>query len=224
MTQPMTQPMTPGPGEDYGFLMDELGAPTAFDQIGERYDDTFHDRSAQITAGGWLIDLLPEGARVLDHGCGSARPTAEQLTQAGLEVTGVDESERMLELARERVPDATFVRQDLRDFDGLGKFDAVTSFFALLMLPRSDIAATLAGLHRLLPTGGPLALSMVEGDLDWVEIPFLGTPIHVSAYPAEQLSEVVQQAGFDVVDMDSMDVETAPGRSEQQLFLRALAR
>ena len=147
-------------------MISEDGAP--FDLIGERYDESFVDRAAQLEAGEWLIEQLPAGARVLDHGCGSGSPTAVQLAKAGLTVTGVDESSRMLELAGQRAPTGEFLRRDLRELGpDLGQFDAVVSFFALLMLPRQDVVLVLRGLRERLRGPGLLVLAMVEGSGIW---------------------------------------------------------
>ncbi|HXV93590.1 MAG TPA: methyltransferase domain-containing protein [Pseudonocardia sp.] len=193
-----------------------------FDHIGEAYDEAFSDREAQREHGRRLITALPAGARVLDHGCGSGVPTARQLVDAGFELVGVDESERMLTLARERVPEARFERRDLRDLgEDLGEFDAVVSYFALLMLPRSEIPGVLSGIAGRLRPGGLLALGMVAGDFDDVEIPFVnGVPIRVSAYPtAAELAEVVSGAGFEVTSSEEVGVPSERGVETQQFVL-----
>lgn len=193
-----------------------------FDEIGARYDEAFTDRAAQLAHGQRLIDLLPRGARVLDHGCGSGVPTARQLADAELDVVGVDESAVMLELAAARVPQATFTRRDLRDLGAdLGSFDAIASFFALLMLPRAEIPDVLRGLGARLNPGGLLVLGMVAGDLDAVEIPFLGVSIAVSAYPSDELASVVAGAGFTVETVDEIEVAAGAGRVETQQFVLA---
>jgi SAM-dependent methyltransferase len=203
-------------------MISEDGAP--FDLIGERYDESFVDRAAQLEAGEWLIEQLPAGARVLDHGCGSGSPTAVQLAKAGLTVTGVDESSGMLELAGQRVPTGEFLRRDLRELGpDLGEFDAVVSFFALLMLPRQDVVLVLRGLRERLRGPGLLVLAMVEGDFDAFPLSFLGVPIKVTAFPAEQLRQLVVQAGFEIVDLREVDVEAEQGRIERQQYLRARA-
>jgi predicted TPR repeat methyltransferase len=203
-------------------VISDEGAP--FDLIGERYDESFVDRAAQLEAGEWLIEQLPAGARVLDHGCGSGVPTAVQLAKAGLTVTGVDESSRMLDLAHQRVPSGEFLLRDLRDLGpDLGEFDAVASFFALLMLPRQDVESVLRGLRERLRGPGLLALAMVEGDFDGFPLSFLGVPIKVTAFPSEQLRQLVVQAGFEVVDLREVDVEAEQGRIERQQYLRARA-
>src|SRR5262245_53975577 len=43
-----------------------------------------------------------EGGRLLDLGCGSGRPLAEHFIARGWQVTGVDQSETLLALARAR--------------------------------------------------------------------------------------------------------------------------
>jgi ubiquinone/menaquinone biosynthesis C-methylase UbiE len=55
---------------------------------------------------GTIADLRP--ARTLDVACGTGFLTRH----LGGEVTGLDQSERMLEIARERVPEGSFVRGD----------------------------------------------------------------------------------------------------------------
>ena len=54
----------------------------AFDMIGERYDDAFPHKSAQIIATQWVIDRLTPGARVLDVGSGTGVPTAGMLVES----------------------------------------------------------------------------------------------------------------------------------------------
>jgi SAM-dependent methyltransferase len=198
-------------------------AVPAFDLIAERYDEAFTDRSAQLAAGQWLIDQLPRGARVLDLGCGSGLPTAVQLADAGLDVVGVDESGRMLDLARQRVRNGTFLQRDMRklgDQDGLGQFDAAVSFFSLIMLPRADIPGVLQSVRRLLRGPRLLALSMVYGDMDFFPISFLGVATHASCYPTEDLVNVVSGAGFEVLSTDEVAVQAEPERVERQIYLR----
>lgn len=213
---------TPAEGEG----RDRHGQAEAFDAIGDRYDEAFPHKDGQIAAGKWLAESLPAGVRVLDLGCGTGVPTARQLTDAGLRVTGVDLSEGMVAQARANVPEAEFVQGDLADVgDGTltagGSFAGAAAFFSLLMLPREEIPGTLRAIHGLLETGGLLALSMVEADVDNVPIPFLGHTIRVSGYLRDELRTVVSDAGFDVIKEDSYayapaSIDVPP---EEQIFL-----
>lgn len=196
----------------------------AFDNIGERYDQAFPHKDGQVAAGEWLIGQLGSGARVLDAGCGTGVPTARQLREAGLSVTGIDISEVMLALARQNVPDADLRQLDLTEIgqeQELGRFDAVVAFFSLLMLPRAEIPGALARLRGVLVPDGLLAIGMVEADVDDVPIDFLGMPVRVTGYPRDELARVVEAAGFDV--LATKDLSYAPVSTqvppEVQLFL-----
>src|ERR1700712_5479810 len=73
----------------------------------------------------FLIDVLEltPGRRVLDVGCGPGRH-ARALAEAGMEVVGVDISQRFIDLARRDAPSgATFRRLDARALDLDGEFD-----------------------------------------------------------------------------------------------------
>ncbi|RXS86755.1 class I SAM-dependent methyltransferase [Streptomyces sp. TM32] len=210
---------------------DREGQAEAFDAIGDRYDEAFPFKEGQLAAGEWLIRSLPRGSRVLDLGCGTGLPTARQLVDAGCEVVGVDLSRGMVALARKYVPDATFHRLDIADLapggpHDLGRFDAVAAFFSLLMLPRAEIPLALHTVHDLLVPGGLFALAMVEADVDYFTMRFLGNTIRVSGYLREDLRKVIEAADFGIVEETSYTY--APSVSdvppEEQLFLRCRRR
>lgn len=110
---------------------------------------------------------LGPGSRVLDVGCGPGRH-AHALGRRGVEVVGVDISERFVDLARAGAPPGvTFERADARALDCEGEFDAVLSLcqgaFGLSDGPPggpidSD-GAVLEGMARALRPGGRLALT-----------------------------------------------------------------
>lgn len=194
----------------------------AFDRIGERYEQEFVERAEQHRAADWVIGGLVPGSRVLDLGCGTGVPTARQFSDAGVEVVGVDESERMLELARENVPAGRFVRGDMRDVPAdLGEFDAVVAFFALLMLSRAEISEVLRALRGRMRGPKLLALSMVSGDFDSFPVTFMGSSFRISAYPTEQLCEVVRGAGFRVEQAWDAETPVERERVERHTFVCA---
>lgn len=210
---------------------DREGQAEAFDSIGDRYDEAFPHKTGQLATGKWLAGALPAGSRILELGCGTGLPTARQMIDAGHELVGVDLSQRMVELARRNVPEATIHHMDLADLrpggsgeelaGGSGRYDGVLAFFSLLMLPRREIPLALGMVHGLLVPGGLLGISMVEADVDGFTIPFLETTIRVSAYLRDDLRQVVKAAGFEVVEESSYAYAPASTQvpPEEQLFL-----
>ncbi|WP_228044801.1 class I SAM-dependent DNA methyltransferase [Streptomyces ferrugineus] len=217
---------------DYGALWpDRTGQAEAFDALGDRYDDAFPHKEGQVAATEWLIRSLRPGARVLDLGSGTGLPTARQMSEAGFAVFGVDLSAGMVALARAHVPGAVFHQADIADLRpggplDLGRFEAVTAFFSLLMLPRAEIPLALRTVHHLLVPGGLFALSMVEADVDDFTIPFIGTSIRVSGYLRDELREVVETAGFEIIEESSHSYAPAAAdiQPEVQIFLRCRRR
>jgi magnesium-protoporphyrin O-methyltransferase len=97
----------------------------------------------------WLPNDL-RGARVLDAGCGTGA-MAVSLARRGADVSAIDISPSLIELARDRAPrdlgrgSATFVVGDMLD-PQLGQFDYVVAMDSLVHYDGSDIARTIASL------------------------------------------------------------------------------
>jgi SAM-dependent methyltransferase len=110
----------------------------------------------------FLVDALDLGptTRVLDLGCGPGRH-ARALAARGIEVVGVDISERFIELARDGAPpSATFVVGDARELAYDGEFDAAISLCqgAFGLVPGED-GEVLRRLVRALRPGKRAAVS-----------------------------------------------------------------
>lgn len=109
-----------------------------------------------------FIGLVGAGATVLDGGCGNGIKL-KHLADHGLNVTGMDFSETMIELARARVPSATCIVCDLRDAEVLeGVFDGIYLSASLLHLHKHEIVGVLKGLVKHLKDGGYLYIAVKE--------------------------------------------------------------
>jgi SAM-dependent methyltransferase len=123
------------------------------------------------------LDLTPP-KRLLDVGCGPGRH-AHALAERGIEVVGVDISQRFVDLARrDAPPGATFLRVDARDLRFDGEFDAAISLcqgaFGLSGGPGAPLDAdgdVLAGIARALRPGGVAGVSAFSAyfQVRWLE-------------------------------------------------------
>ena len=108
-----------------------------YDLLASEYEQTgpFREEPSEDLPGLLhTISLLPP-ARVLDVACGTGFLTQH----LGSEVTGLDQSEAMLEVARRRVPWAEFVRGDaFRMPFADHSFDRVFASFFYGLLPLED--------------------------------------------------------------------------------------
>lgn len=111
---------------------------------------------------------LTPGAAVLDLACGHGRHALE-MARRGLRVTGVDLSERYLELAAEDARRAnlevTWVACDMRELDFDAAFDGAYSFFTSFgYYDDAENERVLARLARAIRPGGRLLLDLVNRD------------------------------------------------------------
>jgi 2-polyprenyl-3-methyl-5-hydroxy-6-metoxy-1,4-benzoquinol methylase len=144
---------------------------------GEAYDERF----TRLAASGqdvhgeasfverWLHRTRPDGApwRVLDAGCGTGR-VALELARRGIDIVGVDLDPGMLEAARQKAPERTWVAADLATLD-LGpseRFDAVVLAGNVLIFvePGTETAVVAACARHLRPSGLLIAGFQVRPD------------------------------------------------------------
>ena len=148
---------------------------------------------------------LESGTRVLDAPCGEGR-IAGRLARRGCDVVGVDNSERLLALARERYPEAAFEARDLRALRYAHEFDAVVNWFTSFgyFEPETN-DAVLAAFARALRPGGRLLLDMHN-------------PWHLARLlePGGGSSAYVVERGDDLlIDRASYDQATRRSRTER---------
>jgi len=127
------------------------------------YSHRNEQEALQIVKLIYASGLLPDNSLVLDAGCGYGR-LSYWLVKKGLRVVGVDISQRMILEAGRRVPEATFLRHDLRFpyWDSL--FDSATSIFSSFGYWEDDLHnfSMLTSISRALRVGGLFVLDYLN--------------------------------------------------------------
>jgi 2-polyprenyl-3-methyl-5-hydroxy-6-metoxy-1,4-benzoquinol methylase len=106
-----------------------------------------------------LLDLHPP-AKILDLGCGTGRPIAEYLLKRGFRVTGVDQAEGMLALARLRFPEGRWLHSAMETFEPDEEYDSAVIWDSLFHVPRENIEPILRKVVRCLRPGARLMLTV----------------------------------------------------------------
>ncbi|HUA08571.1 MAG TPA: methyltransferase domain-containing protein [Candidatus Acidoferrales bacterium] len=127
---------------------------TSFDQLVAEYDAGRLGYSNDVYNHIAAFGLLPKHA-ILDIGCGTGLASAP-LIENGYDVTGVDPSEAMLEVARERFAQAKWVRgvAESLPFEA-GTFDVAISAQAF---HHADARKAIAEIKRVLRPNGIIAI------------------------------------------------------------------
>ncbi len=107
-----------------------------------------------------FVTGLPDGAHVLDLGCGPGMYAA-QMQRLGCTVDAIDGSAEMVALAQAAGVAAR--RGFFEDIDAVDAYDGVWANFSLLHAPRADLPAHLERLKHALKPGGLFHIGMKLG-------------------------------------------------------------
>jgi SAM-dependent methyltransferase len=134
-----------------------LDGMVAYEVFGRFYDAVMGDRAVAAEHLRQLIRATkPNATKVLELGCGTG--SVLKSLQRDYVVSGLDASERMLSIARRKVPEAKLFRQDMVDFRIDDKFDVIVCVFDSINHVRrfSDWKRLFANVRRHLWPGGCL--------------------------------------------------------------------
>lgn len=181
-----------------------------YDAVAERYAELEETEWPRLRWLRDLLDRLPDGAHVLDLGCGNGIPADREIVRRHA-VTGVDISARQIELARRNVPGGVFFHADMtRVSFPPATFEAVVSFYAIGCVPRDEHAALLRRIRGWLRPGGWLLLSEEDVDRPDVVGDWLGVPMFFSGFDAATQRRLVEEAGF-VVERAAVETQMEQG-------------
>ena len=109
-----------------------------YDLIADQWDNSRSDlRLGEDKFLNLFLESLAPNSLVLDMACGTGKPNAMMVAAAGHRIVGIDRSQKLLDVARENVPDARLIHAEMEDFILDDTFDGVICWDALFHLERS---------------------------------------------------------------------------------------
>lgn len=138
--------------------------------------------------------------RVIDAGCGPGHWT-DFLHKLGADISGIDLVPEFVESARIRFPDVSFQVSSLRSLDIADRsLDGVLAWYSLIHLPPAELPQVLSELRRVLTSQGHLLVGFFDGKS---AEPLDHAVTRAYSWSVEQMSSLLHNAGFDVVDVET---------------------
>jgi SAM-dependent methyltransferase len=142
--------------------------------------------------------LVARRGDVLDLGCGGAEPMASSLIRDGFRVTGVDASETLIGLCRQRFPDRSWFVADMRNFSLPMKYDGILAWHSFFHLNQNDQRAMFPRFAALAAPGA--ALMFTAGHFEGEAMgEFAGEPLYHASLSIEEYTALLEENGFAVV-------------------------
>ena len=181
----------------------------SYDNTAEEYSGNTQKLGTELKAQSFLSVLKPD-SHILDLGCGPGRD-ANYFISKGYEVTGVDISSKMVEIAKRAAPEATFVVSDIEGFSySENTYDAVWASASLLHIPKSDFASVLTKIRQCLKPKGIFYLSMKKGQGEELkpDMRYGGQEKFWNYVEEEELVELVKTQGFQILEHTTYEQST----------------
>lgn len=163
-----------------------------------------------------FLELVPDGGRILDWGCGSGRDSLAMLRQ-GYGVVPVDLSRAMVE-ASEALTGLVVRHESFLDLDDEEAFDGIWASASLLHVEREKLPIVLSKAEKALKAGGVLYVSFKLGDFEGER-----NGRWFNDMDEVRLREIVTMVEGLEVECAWTSADVRPGRSDE-MWLNALLR
>ena len=142
---------------------------STYNKIAEDWTKDHNDDTWWQEGTNHFLSFLPKGAVILDVGCGAGIKT-RYIADRGYAVSGIDFSEKMIEIAGRENPDLEFNVLDVYELEKLNKkYDAVFAQAVLLHIPKARVVEVLNKMKDLLNPEGLLYIAVKGIKDDGVE-------------------------------------------------------
>ncbi|MBN1327163.1 MAG: class I SAM-dependent methyltransferase [Candidatus Cloacimonetes bacterium] len=145
----------------------------------------------------------PSG-RLLDLGCGAGEPFARYFLDRGWQVSGVDFSVKMLELAARYAPEMKTYLADMRQIDfPEAHFSAVTAIYCIFHLPHRDHRELFRKIYNWLTPGGKFLFTYGSKAYTGSEEfdgykEFMGQLLYYSHMSTDKLLKLLRSIGYQI--------------------------
>ena len=172
-----------------------------YDAIAEWWQNYHQDSDYGVAALERALGFAGLGRRALDVGCGAGWRLIRRLEARGFDVTGVDASAKMIELARRNHPNGRFVQADISDWESRETFDFILAWDSLFHLPLNQQAPVLTKLCTMLADRGILLYSFGD-DTGTHRDTWRGQEFHYSSIGVPKNLEILRANGMRLLHLE----------------------
>jgi len=175
----------------------------AYNLAARKYHDLFYNEMNEKEYDRKLLDSFAarfnSDSLICDTGCGPSGHIGRYLFDKGINVVGVDISEKCIELARLNNQEMKFECADITKmpFDDYS-FDGLISYYSIINTPKIYVKKIFSEFCRVLKPNGYLLLAVKAGTSEGYVDELLGIKVrnYLSLFTKEEIVKYFKEAGF----------------------------
>jgi len=174
----------------------------SFNLAAERYSELFKDEMKQKEYDRLLLNRFAGNfdseSVICDMGCGPGHIT-RYLFDKGLNVFGIDISEKCIEIARRKNPKMRFQVMDMARLDIEDEsIDGIIAFYSIIHTPKRFVHILFREFNRVLKKGGKILIVVKKGNTEGYvnELEGFKTRLYFTNFTEEELENYLQDSGF----------------------------
>ncbi|MEM7344977.1 MAG: methyltransferase domain-containing protein [Chloroflexota bacterium] len=187
--------------------LEEVNSTTrqAYNLVAEKYYELFQNEMEEKAFDLKFLRSFAKrfqgGALICDAGCGPCGHIGKILLEKGLEVIGVDISDKCIEIAKKQNPTMQFERGDISNLRFPdNSFDGIIAYYSILDTPKIYVDRVFKEFGRVLKKDGSLLVAVKAGNTEGYAEELLGieTKIYKTLFTEEEIIRYFKDGGFEL--------------------------
>jgi len=172
-----------------------------YDKIADWWEGNHKDSSYGVNYVVRAIQKSKTRNKALDVGCGSGGRIIDTILAAGYDLTGIDVSSGMTEIAKSKQPEVTFINADFMTWHSDEEFDLIIAWDSIFHAPRSLQKSVIEKLCLHLAPDGILLFTCGGFDGE-VSGEMKGVPFEYGSLSYLEYLEIVKNSDCETVTME----------------------
>lgn len=169
-----------------------------YDKIFNWFDEHRNKELMEFYYLNLILTLVGPAGTVLDLGCGTGEPLAQFFIEKGFKITGVDGSQKMIELCKKRFPNERWIVSDMLDVNLNEQFNVVLAWHSFFHLEHDSQRSMFKIIASHTKPGGILAFtSGVEEGETWSDNG--GEQLYHASLSIQEYQKLLSASSFNVL-------------------------
>lgn len=181
----------------------------AYNEAGSKYFELFHNELEKKTFDRKLLESFlgnfTKDSIIGDLGCGPCGHVEKFAAKKGINVVGIDISEKCIDIAKTHNPDMRF---EVGDFSELrfedNYFDGLILYYSIIDTPKIYLNNIFKELGRVLKKNGLIFLSVKEGNEEGFQDELIGieTQVYFTLFKVKEIKSLLKNNSFEIQSLE----------------------